>query len=354
LKRIFHLITTLSRGGAENQLLVLVNEQIKLGFEVHVVYLKGEPELKADFESCGAMIHTNVASNHPLIQPLKFRSLIRDKHAIVHAHLPRAELIALFTPKKFLLFASRHNSEPFFPGAPKWVSNFLSKIVEFRSKKIIAISSAVRDFMLSRGEIADPESITVVPYGYTPKVQPGRTSKVTSNKLTKLGSIARLTDQKDIPTMLRAFQKYRNQEPKSSLSILGAGPLELDLKNLAQEMGIGDSVNFLGRSSDIYGFLGTLDVFILTSKYEGFGMVLLEAMDANIPIVASNNSSIPEVLGHDFPGLSATGNYLEFYENIKRLNEIDYLNKVIAIQEARLRIFNARSMAERINSVYFE
>ncbi len=354
MKSIYHLITTLSRGGAENQLLVLVDEQIKLGLDVHVVYLKGEPELKEDFESCGAIVHTNLAINHPIFQPFMFRNLIKDKHSIVHAHLPRAELIALITPKKFLFFASRHNSEPFFPGAPKLISNLLSKSVEFRSKKIIAISGAVRDFVINRGEIADPESVSVVPYGYNPKIYPKIAHRLPPQKITKIGSIVRLADQKDIPTMLRAFLEYRSHEPQSTLSILGAGPLELELKILAKEMGIATSVNFLGRKSDVYGFLETLDVFILTSKYEGFGMVLLEAMDSRVPIVASNNSSIPEVLGRDFPGLSATGNFIEFSEKIKKLNENDYFCRVLEIQESRLRIFDARSMAERISSVYFE
>ena len=354
MKSVYHLITTISRGGAENQLLILVNEQIRQGLEVHVTYLKGEPELRADFELSGALVHSELASLPPLIQSFKFSRLIRGKNAIVHAHLPRAELVALLTFSKFRFFTSRHNAEPFFPGAPRIISNFLSRLVEIRSSKIIAISTAVKDFLLIRGEVSHSKNIEVVYYGYQIRCGGKAAKESQGSQILKLGTISRLTDQKDIPTMLRAYLEYKSESPASSLSILGAGPLESELKEFAKSLGLSESVDFLGRSSQIYDFLRGLDVFILTSKYEGFGMVLLEAMDAGIPVIASNNSAIPEVLGNDFPGLCPTGDYLEFVEKIMRLNDPEYQNLVLEIQKTRLKLFDAKSMAAKVNSIYFE
>jgi len=352
LKSVFHLITTINRGGAENQLLILVNEQISQGFEVHVIYLKGEPELRADFASSGALVHSELASLSPLIQPFKFRKLIRGKNSIVHAHLPRAELVALLTFTKFKLFTTRHNAEPFFPGAPRIISNLLSRIVELRSKKIIAISSSVKDFLLLRGEIANPENIEVVHYGYRMRCDAKAARESQGGQIIKLGTISRLADQKDIPTMLRAFLEYKAESPTSSLSILGAGPLESELKQLAKSLGLSESVNFLGRSSQIYDFLSELDAFILTSKYEGFGMVLLEAMDAGIPVIASRNSAIPEVLGDDFPGLSTTGNSKEFCQKINMLNDPVYRELILNKQSVRLQLFGAEAMSQKISQTY--
>ncbi len=354
MRKVFHLITTISRGGAENQLLVLVNEQIKQGLDVHVVYLKGEPELKADFERGGAVVNSELAGYSPLMQTFKLRKLIGNLDPIVHAHLPRAELVAFFTFTKFKFISSRHNAEPFFPGAPRFLSNFLARIVEMRNQRIIAISNAVKNNLIQTGESSNAEKIEVVLYGYKSKRNRSLINISNSRAIMKIGTISRLTEQKDIPTMLRTFQNIRTLSPKSSLGILGAGPLEQELKETVREMGLAEAVNFLGRSAHIYEFLNQLDVFILTSRYEGFGMVLLEAMDSGVPIVAANNSAIPEVLGESFPGLCETGNYDDFTKKILNLRNIEARKEILNIQENRLKLFSSAKMAKRIERIYFE
>ena len=352
MKAVFHLITTINRGGAENQLLILVKEQVRQGFQVHVVFLKGEPELRSDFLKAGALVHSELAHVSTLFQPVKFRKIIKGMDSIVHAHLPRAELVALLTFTKFKFFASRHNSEPFFPGAPTRLSNLLSRLVELRSEKIIAISNAVHDFLIEKGEVVHPKNIEVVHYGYQKQINHASDTFDSKIKINKLGTISRLTDQKDIPTLLSAFKDYKSVSNESSLSIVGAGPLETELRESTKVMGIAESVKFLGRSSYIYDFLNELDVFMLTSKYEGFGMVLLEAMDAGIPIVASRNSAIPEVLGDDFPGLCTTGDSRDFFEKINHLNDPVYRKMVLDKQRERLELFGAQVMAQKIRKVY--
>lgn len=352
MKSVFHIITTISRGGAENQLLVLVKEQVELGLDVHVVYLKGEPELEAEFLQAGASIHHNLVDKNPLIQPLTFRKVLAGQTPVVHAHLPRAELVALFTLKRFRLVTSRHNSEPFFPGKPKFISNFLSRIVEIRSARIIAISDAVRNYLIERGEIRYPQKVETVLYGYKRHFSKREVSTRNSSQVFHVGTISRLADQKDIPTMLAAFKQFRDEYPKADLSILGAGPLEERLKLLTSSLQLESCVFFLGRQSNVYEFLFTLDVFILTSKYEGFGMVLLEAMDAGVPIIASNNSAIPEVLGQDFPGLCETGKKAEFAQKLFQLRDPDFRALVLNHQESRLNLFDASSMCKKIVSIY--
>ena len=354
MRKVFHLITTISRGGAENQLLVLANEQIKQGLDVHVVYLKGEPELKTDFERGGAVVNSELAGYSPLMQTFKFRKLIGNLDPIVHAHLPRAELVAFFTLTKFKFISSRHNAEPFFPSAPRFLSNFLARIVEIRNQRIIAISNAVKNNLIQTGESANAEKIEVVLYGY--KSKQNRSLKNISNSRAsfKIGTISRLTEQKDIPTMLRTFQNIRKYSPNSSLAILGAGPLEQELKEMVRKMELVDAVEFLGRSEHIYEFLNQLDVFILTSKYEGFGMVLLEAMDSGAPIVAANNSAIPEVLGESFPGLCETGNIEDFTKKVLNLRNIETRKEILSIQEERLKLFSSAKMAKSIERIYFE
>ena len=351
---VLHLITTIKRGGAENQLLVLVKEQVRSGFEVHVAYLKDEPELIQDFQEAGAVVHHELIGLKPYFQPFALRKLLLKESFILHAHLPRAELVALFCPATFTLITSRHNAEPFFSGAPKFLSNALAQLVSYRAKAVIAISSAVKEYLLEQGEIKDMKKVKVVLYGYVSHLDSASVTKSFSGKIYNIGTISRLTDQKDIPTMLSAFKEYLATEPMARLFILGEGPLEKQLKALCSRMFAENKVNFLGRSPKIYEFLEQLDAFVLTSKYEGFGMVLLEAMDAGVPIVASRNSAIPEVLGVNFPGLCQTGNSSDFRAKIEMLNFKEYRQSILNQQKERLAIFDSSVMERKISSVYFE
>lgn len=352
MKTIFHIITTLERGGAENQLLVLVNEQLSSGFDVRVAYLKGIPELKSELENSGAKVYSDLSGLSPFIQPLAFRRIMLGREPIVHAHLPRAELVAALTPAKFKLFSTRHNSEQFFPNAPRTISNFLARIVEIRATRIIAISEAVRSFLLRQGEVINHKKIEVVLYGYHSRVNREQVShKPTTNGLS-VGTISRLSLQKDIPTMLRAFADFREKSGLGQLSIVGGGSLEGELKELARTLSIDHAVRFLGKTSKVMEYLQSLDVFILTSSYEGFGLVLLEAMDARIPILASRNSAIPEVLGADFPGLCEPGNYLEFSQKLTLLQHSANRKRFLTLQESRLRKFRADTMCRAITELY--
>ena len=352
MNSIFHIITTLNRGGAENQLLVLVREQVENGFDVHVTYLKGNPELRAELETSGATVHTELAEHSAIIQPLIFRRLIKGKSPIVHAHLPRAELVGALTPAHFKFFTSRHNSEPFFPGAPRIISNFLSRLVEFRATKIIAISEAVKNFLISQGEVSNLNKIEVILYGYRPILFRDAEIVRTGSKDLAIGTISRLTEQKDIPTLLRAFSDFREKGSNAHLYIVGDGKSAEELNALTQGLSLQDSVHFLGRSSQVMNFLMGLDVFVLTSKYEGFGMVLLEAMDARVPIVASRNSAIPEVLGEDFPGLCETGNFVEFSQKIASLQDENVRETYLNLQEKRLKFFSAQIMSKKVSETY--
>ncbi len=352
MTKVYHLITTISRGGAENQLVVLVKEQVKQGLEVHIVYLKGVAELEQELTSAGGFVHHELVGKSPLVQPWHLARLIARENVIVHAHLPRAELVGLATVGNFRFIATRHNAESFFPGAPKFLSRFLSRLVERRATRIIAISNSVKEFLLNSGEVRNEDGIEVVYYGYFRVAETKQLKSTSPFNLLRLGTISRLAPQKDIPTMIRAFQGYNIHNPDSTLSILGAGPLKLELKNFVETLDLKSKVEFLGRSAFTHNFLLSLDVFILTSSYEGFGMVLFEAMDAGIPIVASKNSAIPEVLGEEFPGLCVTGDAEDFLLKINALKEPKYRNLVLGIQEERLRMFSANSMSEKMLKLY--
>lgn len=112
-----------------------------------------------------------------------------------------------------------------------------------------------------------------------------------------IGNVGRLHPDKDQATLIRGFALALRELPADSLlAIMGSGPLDGALKTLAVQLGIADRVRFLGQVPDGRRYFKAFDVFALTSDHEPFGMVLLEAMAAGIPIVCTDCGGGREVV----------------------------------------------------------
>ncbi|WP_285426734.1 glycosyltransferase [Pseudomonas sp. efr-133-TYG-103a] len=112
-----------------------------------------------------------------------------------------------------------------------------------------------------------------------------------------VGNVGRLHPDKDQATLLRGFaQALPNLPADSQLVILGTGRLEQDLKELAMELGIGHQVMLLGQVPQASRYFKAFDVFALSSDHEPFGMVLLEAMVAGVPLIATACGGAKEVV----------------------------------------------------------
>lgn len=357
MTEVSHVITTIERGGAENQLLILVREQVLLGVNVTVIPLKGNPELCQDLIDSGANVDLRIINKSIFVQVAALRKALR-KAELVHAHLPRAELLAALSARKIFVF-SRHNTEQFFPGAPRLVSSALSRFVTLRANSGIAISKAVRNYLIDSGEVSRNLRIDVVLYGIPdcvtinlPRVKQLKAKMKILDTDYIVGTIARLAPQKDLFTLLRAFALTNSSLPNAKLVIIGTGPDREYLAKEASKLGISDRIIWVGRTSEIYEYLAIMDVFVLTSLYEGFGLVLVEAMVAECPIVASNNSAIPEVLGEDHIGLAQTSNAKDFANKIIALSKVELKSNVLLQQKIRIPHFNSREMSLRILNIY--
>jgi glycosyltransferase involved in cell wall biosynthesis len=114
-------------------------------------------------------------------------------------------------------------------------------------------------------------------------------------------AIGRLIEQKDHATLLRAFARVHAAIPDARLAILGWGTLEQSTRELAQRLGVQDAVLMPGRVEPS-AWLARADIFVHTSRWEGFGIVLLEAMLAGLPVVATRVSAIPEIVADGATG----------------------------------------------------
>lgn len=112
-----------------------------------------------------------------------------------------------------------------------------------------------------------------------------------------VGNVGRLHPDKDQATLIRGFAEALPQLPTGSLlAIMGSGRLEASLKALAEQLGVTAQVHFLGQVPEGRRYFRAFDLFVLSSDHEPFGMVLLEAMAAEVPVVSSDNGGACEVV----------------------------------------------------------
>lgn len=302
--RILHVITSLARGGAEHHLLALAGGQASAGHAVAVAGLKPPDELAGAFIAAGVEPHALALRRYGDPVPIaRLRALIRGlRPDLAHAHLPPAELYArlalvgLAVP----LVITRHNDERF---APIPAQRSLSRWCAARAARVICISEAVRRWTCEdpRGPLLDPARCAVVPYGLAAERHAGAPPAPDLAGVGPLvGTLARLVPQKGLDVLLEAFALV---PPPARLVIAGDGPLRGTLAARAALPDLAGRVHLLGRRGDAAAVLAALDLFVLPSRWEGFGLALLEAMAAGRAIVASRVSAIPEVVVEGETGL---------------------------------------------------
>lgn len=103
-----------------------------------------------------------------------------------------------------------------------------------------------------------------------------------------VGHVGRFNPQKNHAFLLDVFQKIAEREPGALLLLVGDGPLRAEIANEANKRSLADSVIFAGASAEVPALLQAMDVFVLPSLFEGFGVVALEAQAAGLPTVVSD------------------------------------------------------------------
>ena len=165
--------------------------------------------------------------------------------------------------------------------------NYLLKETDY----LVAVSKATgTDFK----EIGYPESrIVYIPNG----VEIPTKGKTLFGRVINALTTARLSEEKGVDVLLRALTIVVRQEKTLKLVVIGDGPLESELKRLAQSLGLVGSVDFMGMTRNVAQHLKSADIFVLPSRTEGLSNALLEAMSHGIPCVATNVGGNSELLG---------------------------------------------------------
>ena len=171
-----------------------------------------------------------------------------------------------------------------------------------------------------------------------------------------ISTVARIDEgQKDIATLINAYEiLYKQNKIKEKLYIIGDGPSKENLENLVSFKDLEKQILFLGNKSNPYIWMKNTKLFILSSKFEGFGLVLVEAMTCKTFVISSNCKTGPkEILKNGECGdLFEVGNAKELAQKIKfALNHEEYRSIKICKAFERISEFNELAVMEQLFSL---
>jgi len=284
--KVLIIITGLGIGGAEHQVLGLADRLSARGLQIQIAYL-AEPACLMPTDPNIVVTPINISKS-----PLSFirgyfrlRRLIDDfKPDVVHSHMVHANLLARMerlTTKMPRLICTAHST----------TEGERLRILAYRATDSLAdiftnVSNEAVEAFESVGAAPRGRMITVYNGIDTQKFSPDNLRRDDLRDRFGVGSekiilgIGRLFDPKDYPNLLRAFSNIASKKEGVRLWIVGDGPLRQFLESMTIDLGLSNSVRFLGAcpNNEIPDLLRAADVFVLSSAWEGFGLVVAEAM----------------------------------------------------------------------------
>jgi glycosyltransferase involved in cell wall biosynthesis len=307
--RIIHLCKMTGAAGAEGHLLLLLPGLRARGLDARL-WILVEPDNPVDHvvaraQACGIPVE-RIVIHHDLDPGLWRRLAARLRAAqadLVHTHLLHADLYGIPAARRARIpyvVSSRHNDDRFRYRLPvRLINRWLWR----QTDAGIAISEAIRQFSI-QVEGAPASRVHTIHYGLDPASviappdarQTLRTALNIPADAPVAGSVCRLTGQKGLIDAIHAFARIAAALPDAHYVIAGDGPLRFELEAEVRALGLVERVHFLGWRDDAHAVLAALDVLLAPSLWEGFGLVLLEAMALQVPIIATRVSAIPEVV----------------------------------------------------------
>lgn len=369
--RIAHVITRLDLGGAQQNTLYCVAHHDRSLFDVELVAgcggLLDDEARRID----DATVHLWAVLRHP-IRPLhdlaallRLTFLLRKRRIdLVHTHSSKAGIIGRLAARLAGVGVIVHTVHgwSFNPTQSRWrrrLYRAAERLVASCTDRIITVAEAgVRDGL--EAGIGRPELYSVVRSGIDVTAfaqQPGRPSNGGGAEKIHVGTLACLKPQKDPLTLVRAAARVVAEEPQAVFHIAGDGELRGQVEALVQELGIADRVILHGWVEDAHAFLSGLDLFVLTSRFEGLPRAVLQAAAAGVPIVATAVDGTPEFVVNNESGLLVpAGDHDAIAAAILCLIRNSELRSALT-QGARRRLrgsFEIAEMLHRIEEIYLE
>ncbi len=316
--RLMYVLSQFSLGGAENHVADLVADQVRRGNDVMVLGLR---EGQNDPSGYRALLKEHGATTEVPQSPWqgkrcppgllwwmdrRIRGFGPD---LIHTHLPAAD-IAVAAWRRLCrvrppVVSTVHGWEPRYSGT---VNRWLLRQTYNRADALIAVSGWLKTVTSGLG--VDDDLFSVVHHGQSttqpladesPAIRAELRETFGGQDVTVIGTVGRLAVQKGIDVLIQAVSRL----PEGfRLVVLGADEGEGDsLAALAEELGVSQRCRFVGFQQDPDRWISAFDVFALPSRWEGFGLVLLEAGGCGVPVVATDIAPINEIIRNGCDGL---------------------------------------------------
>ncbi len=348
-------------GGAEIQTCLIADRITDAGNNVVIISLTGKTVVKPNNDI--PIVELNIRKNiFSLFYSLfKARAIIKKfKPTVIHSHMFHANifsrLLRIITNIPYLICTAHNTNE----------GNKIRMLAYRWTDKLASISTNVSDEAVDafiRKGASFPNRIINVLNGidtekfkYTKlaRINKRQEIKIPDNKIMLL-SVGRLTEAKDYPNLFKAYSLLANNETyagRTRLYIVGTGHLEDSLKLMTKQLDISDSVFFLGVRNDIPELMCASDLFVLSSEWEGFGLVAAEAMACQRVVVATDSGGVKEVIGN-CGFLVPVKDHFALYDSILKVLNLSTIEKMELGASARNRIINSNSI-ETITKIWID
>ncbi len=357
---VTHLSAARSWRGGEQQLAWLLRELDAMGVRQQVLCVSASPLHRwvvRHLPHIGIVPYTKRSAYDPCTARLVRKAVHRFGSALVHAHDAHAHTMAWLATTLWGLdrpvVVSRRVAFPPSHSLPTRKKYLHPSVV-----RVLCVSDYVRAQMAQWG--MPPERLAVVYDG----VDLGRFAGSTTASMHDLagwphevpvvGYVGALTEEKDLVTWLRAAARVAAAHADARFALIGDGPQRRALESLAHSLGLEGRVWFAGFRDDVAALLPSLRVLLFTSRSEGLGTTLLDAMAAGVPVVATRAGGIPEVVQHEQTGLLAPPADVDtLARHVLRLLQDDALrHRLIEAARRHVQRFSKEEMARATFACY--
>jgi glycosyltransferase involved in cell wall biosynthesis len=351
--RVLHLIDSLELGGAQTALLAWLTSHDRSRFEVHLASMHGTRKSLYYNRAEQLGIPVTFLSPRRFVPVYLFRLpllLVRGRYEVTHCHLfasnwlgkPLARLLGV------PVVISHDQCNDSFRTNSTLVT-LIDRLTNRCADQIFAVSASVKDYLL-RFEQVPSARIRIIPNGI-PNRAPSRRTR---NFAKVIGGAGRLVSQKNFGRFLRIARVLTEIDDSYRFIIAGSGPLEAGLKREAAELGV--KVDWFGVEPSLDRFFGEIDLYLLTSDFEGLPMTLLEALQHGVSAAAMAVDGIREEFSDEILLLNPAGDDRELGQLIHSAlqNQTELATRIQRGKELVSRRFSARHQIREMEQVYLD
>lgn len=335
-------------GGAETLIRTLIDELDPEEYEVEVFTLREPRHRGSGTDAMGVPVHS--FPGRRLVDPRRFARFVRAVRAgdfdVIHTNLPAANILGLLCGRLLGIpvVVVLHNSET---GADDhWYHGRLERLLIGRyASQVIAVGERTAN---ARRDMLPNATVDVLPNAVPPSTpltaeerRALRATLMTDPDRSLLLAVGRLTEQKAHDDLVAAFAVVAERRSDVELAIAGRGRKEAELRAMIDELGLADRIHLLGVRDDVRDVMWASDVFVMSSRWEGLPVALLEAMEAGLPVVSTAVGDVPEVVRDAAATLVPVGD---------RDSLADAIGSMLETDRCELGAINRRVIADRYSS----